>query len=432
MDCERFEAALIDELYNELDELTSAATKRHAAGCARCASLLGGLRATRRVAVLPQIEPSMDLEDRILAAAREAQRVVPVGRKVSRAISWAGSWAMRPQTAMAAVFILMVGSSVLFVRRRKVADNATVTVTAEGAPAISAAAPADDSAPLDSKVAAAAHGAGPVTTYAPLTPPTASAAPQDTLGGIGKDSLDSKGAAGSVASVRRGAAADDPELDVGHAKNVVQNVHGPVEGRAPQQGAPIGAGALGGASDDRPKSAQAQVADSRVQAPLDQAKSLYVARDYVAATNAYDAIAAGGDLDAALGAARSVREGNGGCAIAKDRFDQIAARAWGTTVGYEATLEGGKCYRALGATDTAQAHYAKLLTVQQFAPLAQAEINTMTQVAARASSRKSQMSKPAATLLGGAAAASPSAQQAPSQAAPSQPRMPSPQKPSAQ
>src|SRR5580692_2788068 len=125
MDCERFEATLIDELYGELDELTSAATKRHAAGCARCATLLGGLRATRRVAVLPQVEPSADLEDRILAAAKDAQKVVPIGRKVSRAISWAGSWAMRPQTAMAAVFILMVGSSVLFVRRRKVADNAT-------------------------------------------------------------------------------------------------------------------------------------------------------------------------------------------------------------------------------------------------------------------------------------------------------------------
>src|ERR1700733_13576473 len=121
MDCERFEAALIDELYNELDELTSAAAKRHAAGCSRCASLLGGLRATRRVAVLPLVEPSVDLEDRILAPARSAQRVGPRGRRLSRAGAWAGSWAMRPQTAMAAVFVLMVGSSLLFVRRSKVA-----------------------------------------------------------------------------------------------------------------------------------------------------------------------------------------------------------------------------------------------------------------------------------------------------------------------
>src|SRR5580698_6155565 len=138
MDCDRFEATLIDELYEELDELTSAAVKRHVAGCSRCASILGGLRATRRVAVLPLVEPSVDLEDRILAAARNAQKVVPIGRRLSRAVSWAGSWAMRPQTAMAAVFVLMVGSSLLFVRRSKVVAGdaaSNMTVTAQGAPA---------------------------------------------------------------------------------------------------------------------------------------------------------------------------------------------------------------------------------------------------------------------------------------------------------
>src|SRR5208282_5451908 len=53
MDCEKFETAMMDELYGELDELTSAAAKRHMAGCARCSALLGGLRATRRVASIP-------------------------------------------------------------------------------------------------------------------------------------------------------------------------------------------------------------------------------------------------------------------------------------------------------------------------------------------------------------------------------------------
>jgi hypothetical protein len=373
MDCERFEATLIDELYGELDELTSAATKRHAAGCARCATLLGGLRATRRVAVLPQVEPSADLEDRILAAAKDAQKVVPIGRKVSRAISWAGSWAMRPQTAMAAVFILMVGSSVLFVRRRKVADNATVTVTAQGAPAASAPAPApsDESASLDSKVAAAAHGAGPVAPpYAPAT--AASATPSDGLGGIAK--ADSKGGSGGT-SGQRGTEDQEPVVD--RTRSEALNAQAPAGAPALARAAQMGSGGKG------------EVADSPAQGPLDQAKALYAAKDYVAATNAYDAIAATGDLEAALGAARSVRDGNGGCAVAKDRFDQIAARAWGTTAGYDATLEAGRCYRALGATDAAQARYAKLLTVQQFAPRAQAEINGMSQFAAvRASSKK--------------------------------------------
>ena len=35
MDCARFETTMIDELYDELDELTSAAAKRHVAGCAK-------------------------------------------------------------------------------------------------------------------------------------------------------------------------------------------------------------------------------------------------------------------------------------------------------------------------------------------------------------------------------------------------------------
>src|SRR5262245_3204950 len=123
MDCEKFETTMIDELYDELDELTSAAAKRHVAGCARCAAMLSGLRATRRVMStaggIPLVEPPSHLEDRILAAAREAQKVVPINKRIARAISAAGSWAMRPQTAMAAVFLLMIGSSVVFLRSKR-------------------------------------------------------------------------------------------------------------------------------------------------------------------------------------------------------------------------------------------------------------------------------------------------------------------------
>src|SRR6516165_8672087 len=90
MDCEKFESAMMDELYGELDELTSAAAKRHIGGCARCAARIGGLRATRRVATLRH--------------------------RAAHAVSLAGSWAMRPQTAMAAVFLVMVGTSVLLLR----------------------------------------------------------------------------------------------------------------------------------------------------------------------------------------------------------------------------------------------------------------------------------------------------------------------------
>ena len=144
MDCEKFESALMDELYGELDELTSAAAKRHVSGCARCAALLGGLRATRRVAALPRVEPPADLEQRILAAAAAATpKVVPLRGRLARAVSLAGSWAMRPQTAMAAVFLVMIGTSVLLLRGKssRAPASAEMTVTEEGTPAPAAPPP---------------------------------------------------------------------------------------------------------------------------------------------------------------------------------------------------------------------------------------------------------------------------------------------------
>src|SRR5688500_2039225 len=113
MDCEKFDAHIIDELYGELDEVTHAAMRRHAEGCARCGSALSGLRATREVGVLPLVEPSDDLEARILEATAFAQRGAPWHRKLWRGVAWAGSHAMRPQLAMAAVFVLCIGASLM-------------------------------------------------------------------------------------------------------------------------------------------------------------------------------------------------------------------------------------------------------------------------------------------------------------------------------
>src|SRR6185437_2409977 len=113
MDCEKFDQHVIDELYEELDELTHAALKRHVEGCSRCAAILSGLRATRDVGILPIEEPSDDLEARILDAVAVAQKKAPWPRKVLRGLAWAGIHAMRPQLAMAALFFLVIGSSLL-------------------------------------------------------------------------------------------------------------------------------------------------------------------------------------------------------------------------------------------------------------------------------------------------------------------------------
>jgi hypothetical protein len=118
MDCEKFDQHVIDALYDELDELTHAALKRHVEGCSRCAGIWAGLRATREVGVLPLEEPSDDLEARILEAAFVAHKKVPFHKKVLRGLAWAGSHAMRPQLAMAALFFLVIGSSLLLLRAR--------------------------------------------------------------------------------------------------------------------------------------------------------------------------------------------------------------------------------------------------------------------------------------------------------------------------
>ena len=135
MDCEKFDQILIDALYDELDELTLAAAKRHAEGCQRCQSAWSGLRATLKIGVLPTVEPPASLEPNILQAAREAHGNVPWPKRVGRAISWAGSYAMRPQTAMAAILVLMLGSSVIFVRRKPDRSGPSrVSVTERGVP----------------------------------------------------------------------------------------------------------------------------------------------------------------------------------------------------------------------------------------------------------------------------------------------------------
>ncbi len=135
MDCDNFDQHVIDALYDELDELTMAAMKRHMEGCTRCAAAFSALRATRDVAVLPLEEPSEELESRILFAASAAQRKTPWHRKALRGLAWAGSHAMRPQLAMAAVFVLVIGSSLLLLRAKPGTTSiGPVRVTERGEP----------------------------------------------------------------------------------------------------------------------------------------------------------------------------------------------------------------------------------------------------------------------------------------------------------
>ncbi|AGP39308.1 zf-HC2 domain-containing protein [Sorangium cellulosum] len=189
MDCEKFDQHVMDALYDELDELTHAAMKRHMDSCARCASAFAGLRAARDAGPLPLEEPSEELEARILEAVEVAQKKTPFRRKALRALAWAGSHAMRPQLAMAALFVLVIGSSLLLLRPKT--GVAPVRVTEWGQPAsdlheppsvpapTALAAPADDGDGRRMAEAKASEPPRPMAEAAKEKSARGAAAPED-------------------------------------------------------------------------------------------------------------------------------------------------------------------------------------------------------------------------------------------------------------
>ena len=133
MDAEKFDKVVLDLLYDELDELTRASAIRHTEQSGRAKALYAELRATREVGVLPLLDPPADLEARILEAEKRARAERPFRQRVGAFVSIAASYAMRPQIGMAAVLLLMVGSSLLLLRVKPGAPGA-VQVTERGVP----------------------------------------------------------------------------------------------------------------------------------------------------------------------------------------------------------------------------------------------------------------------------------------------------------
>jgi hypothetical protein len=172
MDQEKFDQHLMDYLFDELDEVTSAAMKRKIESDADCRELALGLRATLEVAHLPVEQPSDDFEERILAAASLAQEGEPWSRKLLRGLWWAGSHAMRPQLAMAAMLVLVVGSSLLLLRVRSGAVAVSLTKD-EGSVA---AGPSPEHAPAPATQQDPSLSQSPVGSSDKVTSPEAASA----------------------------------------------------------------------------------------------------------------------------------------------------------------------------------------------------------------------------------------------------------------
>jgi hypothetical protein len=381
MDCEKFEPLLLDELYEELDELTSAGVKRHVSGCARCAGILNGMKATRRAAALPIMAVPIGLEERILAAAKDAQKqanvVVPFRAKASRALTVAGRWAMRPQTAMAAVFLLMIGTSAFLIRSNpRATKDSAVSVTVEGSPAPVAQAAAPEA--MDPNAAASAHGpATPIYTRPP-PPPAATVA-------IGS----------AVAKEEKSNDQGDPYA---------------IANAAPPAGAPAAA-PMADSMTQAPSRAAGK--GGSVSDPASLGAAAFQARNYAEAARQYDLAAKTGDLNSELWAAESVKQGQG-CAVALGRFDALSKKDAGNYFGNEASLRAARCQIAMGQTDAAKTRLVALQSSSTHAQQAQTEMNNLNQALA---------ARQAGGGTGVHAAAAPKKAAAPARPAPAKPSM---------
>lgn len=309
MDCEKFDKVALEMLYDELDELTSAAARRHMDHCSRCGSVGAKLRATREVGVLPMLAPPPDLEAKILKLEREARLALPLRERVGRTISVLAGYAMRPQLAMASLLVLMIGSSFLFLRS-KPGDADSVHVTERGIRE------ADESVAI-----------------VPL--PEEPEAPE--------------------AKARARAPTIEPKAagEGGPARSAL------AEKRSNQGEAQPGALAA-------PETEETEDA-------YDRAMSAYRRGDYSAAQEQFESIAAEGGEQAAaanLYAAHAARN-SVGCEQAAPKFDSVTSKFPGSNVAQEATWQAATCYRSLGQLELARARYQRLLDAPAYADRAQ-------------------------------------------------------------
>ena len=394
MDCEKFDQILIDALYDELDELTLAAAKRHAEGCQRCQAAWSGLRATLKIGVLPTVEPPASLEPNVLQAAREAHGNVPWPKRVGRAISWAGSYAMRPQTAMAAILVLMLGSSVIFVRRKPDRSGPSrVSVTERGVPeqAADEMRPEKIGAPRERAVTLGRSARRDDERQPSPGGPVAAAAPAPAAPREEGEARPSKGADKALDTF-----AEAPSTQRSRGIASTDDIGG--------SGAGLGALADRAAESKKKEEPSGGPADSQRAAPKDgygAAMELYNAGRFAEADKAFGDVAASGARNAAWAALFSAKstEAAYGCSQAAAKYESVAARYAGTSAAAEAQLGAANCYTLNGNFDRAYALYNQLRTVAGYRDKAEGKLGNLRilqqQTAARAS-RAQPPAKPAA------------------------------------
>lgn len=388
MDCEKFDRIVLDLLYDELDELTTAAAKRHMEHCARCRAIGSGLRATREVGALPLVEPPDGLELRILQAEEQATQLLPIGKRLGRGLSLLASYAMRPQVSMAALLMLMIGSSLFFLRSQPGARE-HVLVTERGVPE------SDNETvtivPKKSEAAEPARAAGRATQ------------PQHV----------------EEIAPRRDRAAEPK------AESAPSPAAAPVAqfAPAPRTEAARAGSAIDALSDEKGSEGSTEPSPDS-DASYDAAMAAYRDGRYTEAKNKFDEIASLGGphaANAALYGAQALRRISG-CPTAAPRFEEVHARYPGS-VGSDAAWQAADCYRSLGDLTRARQTYTQLESDPSYKTRAKEAIAELDQ---RVADQELAMKRAAA-----AAAAEKAAPAAPVAAAKAKPSAPPPAKPAA-
>jgi hypothetical protein len=328
----------------------------------------------------------------------------------------------------------MIGTSAFVIRSRHSSERAAaVSVTEQGIPAGQLPA-SDDHDSLDNKAAAAAHG--PNAPQPVTAPPVAAASAAGALalngdqkqtaagaldgltGGKGRPSKEEEGSIGSaLASGKADKSKDSKDESLAAAE---KKVAGRSATTTPASDIANAAAPAGAPADDYAARGQVMAApatrsgqDSQPQDGFSAGMAAYRSRSYAEATRQFDTAARSGDQNAALWAAKSVKDGNGGCGAALPRFEAVAQKSSGAWIGNEAQLEAARCLITQGQLDAARDKLTRLSSTTSHAQAAQQALAELNQVASRREAERSRRAA-GAGAGGGLARPAPAPVRAPS------------------
>lgn len=355
MDCEGFDEIVLDLLYDDgpssqhLDE-----ARRHASGCARCAGSLAALQQARQLAELPVPPVPAGLEQAILAEVerRKQAREATWWGRLDRAISLLGAFAMRPQTAMGALLVLMTGLSLVLLRA-KPAKNSSVQITEHGQPE---------------------HGQ-PAEAPAAAAPPIVAAIERKTAE-LPSRKEDERAKSADLPSPPAAAIREPSEV----APTPATTTTATTTAAATPTAAPAAAPAASAQAEATVKADKSAAGESQ-EAAFASAMDHYKARRYREAIQAFDIVANGGGSNggrAALYAAHSARFSSG-CSAALPRYNAIANRQVGSGAASDATWEAARCYRELGQLENARQLFSTLRRVAGYRDRVEKELATLEQ-----------------------------------------------------